>query len=146
MNISYDLAQIEEVVAQILEFIPENRIITFKGTLGAGKTTLIRAMCRYFGVNQKEISSPTFSIINEYKLENGSRFQKIYHMDWYRLRNEEEAFQAGVEDALQDPNALCLVEWPDKAPGLLTMPYLELIISQESGFKENRKLKLSEIH
>jgi tRNA threonylcarbamoyladenosine biosynthesis protein TsaE len=94
----------------------ERRVFAFHGPMGAGKTTLITALCRAKGV-QDTMSSPTFSIINEYVYrENGSE-RKIYHMDLYRLRDEEEATTAGVEDVLYSGHT-CFVEWPEKAPGL----------------------------
>ena len=92
--------------------------------MGAGKTTFIHALCENLGVTST-IGSPTYSIINEYKTAND---QTIYHMDWYRLQDEEEALQAGVEDALFSGN-LCLVEWPDRAPALLPEDCFHLTIS-----------------
>jgi len=82
--------------------------------MGAGKTTFIHALCEELGV-VSAISSPTFAIINEYKSKEAGA---IYHMDWYRLKNEEEAVNAGVEDSLLSKD-LCLVEWPENAAGLL---------------------------
>ncbi len=82
--------------------------------MGTGKTTFIHALCEELGV-QSAISSPTFAIINEY---SGTEVETIYHMDWYRLKNEEEAVNAGVEDSLLSGN-LCLIEWPENAAGLL---------------------------
>jgi tRNA threonylcarbamoyladenosine biosynthesis protein TsaE len=61
------------------------------------------------------VSSPTFALINEYQRSGG---ETIYHMDWYRVKDEDEAIQAGIEDCLYSGN-LCLVEWPEKAPGIL---------------------------
>jgi tRNA threonylcarbamoyladenosine biosynthesis protein TsaE len=81
--------------------------------MGTGKTTFIAALCRAKGV-QSIPSSPTFSLINEYTLMSGD---PIYHIDLYRLRDEEEAREAGVEDCLFSGN-FCLVEWPEKAPGI----------------------------
>ena len=80
--------------------------------MGAGKTTFIHALCTVRGVTDA-IGSPTFSIINEYRYKGG----KIYHIDLYRLKDEEEAIRAGVEDVLFS-GEICLVEWPDRAPGI----------------------------
>ncbi len=89
--------------------------------MGTGKTSFIHALCEALGV-EDTVSSPSYGIINEYlSAEAGT----IYHMDWYRLKSEEEAIQAGVEDALDSGN-LCLVEWPEKAEGLLPDIYFEL--------------------
>ncbi|MDQ6815329.1 MAG: tRNA (adenosine(37)-N6)-threonylcarbamoyltransferase complex ATPase subunit type 1 TsaE, partial [Bacteroidota bacterium] len=94
------------------------------GDMGAGKTTFIHALCDHLGVTSA-IGSPTYSIINEYKSE---KIGEIYHMDWYRLKDEEEALQAGVEDYLFSGN-FCLVEWPNRAPALLPEDCLHLLIS-----------------
>jgi tRNA threonylcarbamoyladenosine biosynthesis protein TsaE len=80
--------------------------------MGAGKTTFIHALCSIKGVNGA-VGSPTFSIINEYRHPGG----KIFHIDLYRLRDEEEALRAGVEDTLYS-GQICLVEWPERAPGI----------------------------
>jgi tRNA threonylcarbamoyladenosine biosynthesis protein TsaE len=82
--------------------------------MGAGKTTFIHALCEILDVHST-IGSPTYSIINEYFSQ---KVGLIYHMDWYRLKDEEEALQAGVEDCLYSNN-YCLIEWPGKAPALL---------------------------
>ena len=86
--------------------------------MGAGKTTFIHALCDAKGVKDR-VSSPTFSLINEYEYDAGENQpkKKIYHIDLYRLRDEEEARQAGIEDCL-DGGQICLVEWPEKAPDL----------------------------
>ena len=90
------------------------KVWAFYGEMGAGKTTFIHALCEMLGVTSA-IGSPTYSIINEYK---SNELGTIYHIDLYRLKDEEEALQAGVEDALYSGN-LCLVEWPARAAGLL---------------------------
>jgi tRNA threonylcarbamoyladenosine biosynthesis protein TsaE len=81
--------------------------------MGAGKTTLISAICKNMGVKD-QVSSPTFAIMNEYHANE----KVIYHMDWYRLKDEAEAQRAGVEMTLDEAD-FCLVEWPEKALGLL---------------------------
>lgn len=93
----------------------ERRVWAFHAPMGAGKTTLIHALCTEVLGVADAVSSPTFAIINEYKSPVAG---DIFHMDWYRLKGEEEALQAGVEDALLSGN-LCLIEWPDVAPALL---------------------------
>lgn len=89
------------------------KIIAFHGQMGAGKTTFIHALCEAKGVKDV-ISSPTFSIINEYRYLQNGKEEIIYHMDLYRIKDEEEALQAGIEDCLYSGH-LCLVEWPEKA-------------------------------
>lgn len=87
-------------------------VFAFHGSMGAGKTTFIHAVCNVMQVNST-VSSPTFSIINEYSSPTGT----VYHLDLYRLRNEEEAIRAGVEDCLYS-GFTCFAEWPEKAPGI----------------------------
>jgi tRNA threonylcarbamoyladenosine biosynthesis protein TsaE len=96
--------------------------------MGAGKTTFIHALCDYLGV-EDAVSSPTFALINEYHFLQDERDKTIYHMDWYRLRDTAEAIAAGLADALNQKNAYCFVEWPEKALDLLPRPYLWLEIN-----------------
>src|SRR5690606_26928622 len=87
------------------------------------KTTFIKAIGRVLGV-KGGMSSPTFSIVNEYE---GRAGDKIYHFDFYRLKNEGEAYDIGAEEYI-DSGSYCLIEWPDKAPGLLPEKYIEVSI------------------
>jgi tRNA threonylcarbamoyladenosine biosynthesis protein TsaE len=103
------------------------RRFAFHGEMGAGKTTLIAALCRAKGVTEG-IGSPTFSIINEYTYWGGGGVERLYHMDLYRLKSEEEAAMAGVEDCLYS-GRICLVEWPEKAPGLFDEKTVQVFIS-----------------
>ena len=93
------------------------RVFAFQGNLGAGKTTFIHALCDVKGVNDV-VGSPTFSIINEYVFDENGQIKKIYHIDLFRLKDEEEAIQAGVEDCLYGEH-ICFVEWPEKAPHII---------------------------
>ncbi len=88
------------------------RVFAFHGDMGVGKTTFIGMLCRSKGV-ATQVSSPTFSLINEYIYVEDGVEKTIYHMDMYRLKDEEEAIQAGVEDCLYS-GSICLVEWPEK--------------------------------
>ena len=114
MEIIYSLSEIESVVRQVWEAGKGKKIWAFYAGMGCGKTTFIHALCNLLQVKDA-VSSPTYAIINEYNSRNGG---KIYHSDWYRLKDEEDAINAGVEDMLDSGN-LCLVEWPEKAEGLL---------------------------
>ena len=123
MNIVFNLKEIKSVAEQFHLQFSNEKIFAFHGEMGAGKTTFIHALCKALGVKDA-ISSPTFAIINEYKSDSvGS----IYHMDWYRLKDEEEAMNAGVEDPLNSGN-VCLIEWPEKASGLLPENTLHVFI------------------
>ena len=112
MELRFKLQEIEAVARLFWQQFPLRAVFAFHGDMGAGKTTLIHALCSIKGVSDT-VGSPTFSIINEYRYEGG----KIYHIDLYRLKDEEEAIRAGVEDVLYSGD-LCLVEWPDRAPGI----------------------------
>ena len=115
MQLTYSLIHINDIVQQVWEEGKKHKVWIFKAEMGSGKTTFIHALCNFLEVKDA-VASPTFSIINEYK---SAAIGTIYHMDWYRLKNEKEAINAGVEDALLDGN-LCLVEWPEKAPQILS--------------------------
>ena len=113
MEFVYELKEIKQAAHKIFEWSKGKKVWAIHGEMGAGKTTFIHALCETLGVTSA-IGSPTYSIINEYESSAGT----IYHMDWYRLKDEEEALQAGVEDCILSGN-LCLIEWPEKAISLL---------------------------
>ena len=108
-----DLTQLDQAAKQIVETFSADRVFLFYGQMGAGKTTLINAICKALGVVDNT-SSPTFSIVNEYQSAAGP----IYHFDFYRLRKEEEALDLGYEEYFYSNN-YCFVEWPEKIPNLL---------------------------
>jgi len=123
MNTVFNITQIDDIARQLWAEAKHHKVWAFNGEMGAGKTTFIHALCGVLRVTGA-VSSPTFAIINEY---NSPVAGPIYHMDWYRLKDEEEATQAGVEDCLYSGN-LCLVEWPQKAEGLLPEDTLQVYI------------------
>lgn len=127
-QISFSLQEINAAAEQLWLWAEDTRVFTFSGSLGAGKTTFVHALCDVLGVKDA-VSSPTFALINEYRfpLKDGAE-KIIYHMDWYRVRDAEEAVDAGMEDALNNPDAICFVEWPEKAPELLNMPLVHINI------------------
>jgi tRNA threonylcarbamoyladenosine biosynthesis protein TsaE len=112
MELEFTLLNIDHAAATFWQHLADRTIFAFHGPLGAGKTTFIKQLCRQKAVTSM-VSSPTFSIINEYAYPGGS----LYHIDLYRLKDEEEAMRAGVEDCLYSGKT-CLVEWPERAPGL----------------------------
>ena len=133
------------IVAKECWRIADNKIVfAFHGQMGAGKTTFIHAMCNEIGVKDV-LSSPTFSIINEYQFIpvtigiEGSK-KALYHIDLYRLKDEEEAIQAGVEDVLYSGN-ICLVEWPDKVSSIF--PANTVHIHIELVDEKTRRLKIA---
>jgi tRNA threonylcarbamoyladenosine biosynthesis protein TsaE len=123
MELSFKLNEIPAVAKTILAAASNYKVLAFYGEMGAGKTTFIHALCETMGVTDT-VTSPTFSIINEY---NTADDRIVYHMDLYRLKTNEEAVNAGVEDCLYSGN-ICLVEWPENAPGIFPNETLHIKI------------------
>ncbi len=129
MELSFSLDEIQGTADKILLNYPDVRHFAFYAEMGSGKTTLIRALCKSLGVKDN-VSSPTFSIINEYQIEGSTT--KVYHMDWYRLKNTADAIEAGVQDILNQKDHYCFIEWPELAADLLsssTKPFTLTITS-----------------
>jgi len=124
MEVIFKLGNIHDAAEKLLVTAGSNKIFAFHGEMGAGKTTFIHALCEVLQV-KGTISSPTFSIINQYTTEKNAT---IYHMDLYRLKDEQEAINAGIEDCLYSGNT-CLVEWPEKAPGIFPADTLHVTIT-----------------
>lgn len=97
---------------QLLEFAGDKKVFLFEGDMGAGKTTFIKSLCEQLG-SADVVSSPTFSIVNEYDYPEGL----IYHFDFYRLKSEAEAYDLGYEDYFYSGN-YCFIEWPSKVENL----------------------------
>ena len=112
----YDLNQID-AIAESLVAVFEHKIILLKGDLGAGKTTLVKAIVKQLGSNE-EVSSPTFGIVNEISVANASAF----HLDLYRIENSEELQEFGFEEYLHS-GGYCFIEWPEIAMTLITQPH-----------------------
>jgi tRNA threonylcarbamoyladenosine biosynthesis protein TsaE len=117
----YSLNEIESIARQILKEAGHSKCLAFFADMGAGKTTVINAICKELGVVDN-VSSPTYSIINEYRTKES---KLIVHMDWYRLKDEGEALNAGVEDYMYNAY-LCLIEWPERAEGLLPENFIKV--------------------
>ncbi|SNT26086.1 tRNA threonylcarbamoyladenosine biosynthesis protein TsaE [Ekhidna lutea] len=120
---NYNEEELQEVARKLISNFGHLKVWCFDAEMGAGKTTLTKAICRELGV-QDEMSSPTFSIVNEYLTDKN---QDIYHFDFYRLKDMEEAMDIGVEDYLFSGN-LCLLEWPQIIEPLLPDEYLQINI------------------
>ena len=117
MKIAFSLDEIQEVAQKIMAFQP-HKVLLFEGDMGMGKTTLINTLCRKMGV-EGATSSPTFSIVNEYQTSDN---QTIYHFDFYRLKQETEALDFGVEDYLYSGN-WCFIEWAEKISSLIPIEH-----------------------
>jgi tRNA threonylcarbamoyladenosine biosynthesis protein TsaE len=139
MELSFSLDTIAEAARQCWELNEDTTVFAFHGEMGAGKTTFIHALCDLKQVKDA-VGSPTFSIINEYNYTEEGKEKKIFHIDLYRLRDEEEASRAGVEDCLYSGHT-CLLEWPEKAPGLLPPGTVHLYLTATGS--TTRKLIIS---
>ena len=135
MDSKFSLEKIDDAAANFLQDIKEHRVVAFHGEMGAGKTTFINALCRQLQVTDI-VSSPTFSIINQYKTKDGN---PLYHLDLYRLKDEEEALLAGVEDCFYSGN-FCFVEWPEKAPALFPESTIHCYLTSTGN--NERKLQI----
>ncbi len=102
-----DLTELPEAAERLLEALAGRRVVALEGEMGAGKTTLVSALCRLLKMDE-EASSPTFSIVNEY--ESSETGERIYHFDFYRIETPEEALDLGLDDYF-DSGSLCLMEW-----------------------------------
>lgn len=133
MEIDYTLDEIDHVAKQLIAKA-KTKTLLFYGTMGMGKTTLIKALVKHLG-SSDVASSPTFSIVNEYNLES----TKIFHFDLYRVKNLEEAYNFGIEDYL-DSEAWKFVEWPELIEPILYDDSDKIYIETDEHNK--RKLKL----
>ena len=134
--VSKSLGDLPQIAEKVAGFADDKLIWLFLGEMGAGKTTLIKSICDHFGV-MDTVSSPSFSIVNEYRAESG---KAIYHFDFYRLKNQEEAMDIGVEEYFDSGN-VCLLEWPEKIPDLLPENCLTIEIKIDS--KNQRLITLT---
>ena len=116
---------IDQAADLILEAADGCSVIAFHGEMGAGKTTIISALAKALGVAADEISSPSFSIVNEYRSD--ATAELIYHFDLYRLQSIDQAVEIGVEDYF-DSGALCLIEWPEIIDPLLPVATTDIFI------------------
>lgn len=129
--------ELPEAAKELLNFAGEERVFLFYGEMGAGKTTFIKALCRALGV-EDPVSSPTFSIINEY-IANG---QSMYHFDFYRIKTENEALDMGYEDYLFSGN-YCFIEWPERISNLLPQKCIEISLQQTTGDERELRANLT---
>lgn len=139
MNIQFNSTlQLPDVAQQLLAAFPEERFFAFFGKMGVGKTTLIKALCAQLGV-EDNVCSPTFAIVNSYTTSEGD---PVYHFDFYRLKNTDEAYDIGYEEYFYS-GEYCFTEWTEKITQLLPPQYVRVEITEEN---EIRTLTASKIH
>ena len=131
------VSELKDVSMSILDMIGNRNIICFYGDLGAGKTTLIKDICKHLGVLDA-VSSPTFSIVNEYIWTSD---KMIYHFDFFRIERIEEVFDLGYEEYFY-MDSLCLIEWPDRIQSLIPSEALRINISK---INETREIEILDL-
>jgi tRNA threonylcarbamoyladenosine biosynthesis protein TsaE len=128
-----DLAALPDAARSVADLLPSRGTVLFEGEMGAGKTTLIAALCAVWGVDD-DVSSPTYALVNEYCTAAGGT---VYHFDLYRLDDPEEALAMGIEEYFAD-DALSLVEWPERLGGLRPEDAWVLHIEDREGLRTIR--------
>ncbi|MEJ6674813.1 MAG: tRNA (adenosine(37)-N6)-threonylcarbamoyltransferase complex ATPase subunit type 1 TsaE [Flavobacteriales bacterium] len=135
MNKIYSLEKLTEVAIAIIR-VAKNKTLLFYGEMGVGKTTLIKEICKQLEVKDR-ISSPTYSLVNEYQTSKG---ETVFHFDFYRITNEVEALDMGIEDYF-DSNHWCLIEWPQNVENLLPLETVEIHLTLLESGQRNIHLK-----
>ena len=120
------ISELKSVALQLIQYKKNKNIICFYGEIGVGKTTFIKEICKNLLVDDN-VSSPTFSIVNQYKTKQN---KIVYHFDFYRLETEEEAYDMGYEEYFFQ-NDLCLIEWPEKIEGLIPEDIIKVILTKK---------------
>lgn len=130
------LARLPEAAAAVWDFAKDENILLFEGEMAAGKTTLIKALCRLAGV-EEPVSSPTYALVNEYESSRGEVF---YHFDFYRINNQREALDLGATEYFYSGNK-CLIEWPSQVRDLLPEHFVTVTINKGAGEARTITLK-----
>lgn len=129
-----NLSDLDIVANKFVAIIDNRKVFAFYGEMGAGKTTFIKAICKALGVTET-VTSPTFSIVNEYERNQG---ELIYHFDFYRIKNIEEAYDFGYEDYFYS-GQLCFIEWPELVDPLLP----ESVVKVQIAIEDNQERLIS---
>lgn len=132
-----NLGVIDTVAQNLINEFPGHRVFAFYGKMGAGKTTFIQSVCKILGTNDN-VTSPTFALINEYKTE---QMNSIFHFDFYRIKDIEEAFDLGYEDYLYSGN-YCLIEWPEMIEPILPENIVKVKIEVSENGVRNISAKI----
>jgi len=136
MEAVFSIDDLPRIVTEFWASAKGARVFAFHGSMGAGKTTIISALCHGLGITDA-VGSPTFSIINEYRLPGGDT---LFHMDLYRLKDEEEVIAAGVEDCMYS-GSICFVEWPEIAPRLFDEATVHVYLTTLPGGERKLEMK-----
>ena len=137
-----EIASLEALPAAAKEFVElmgDNTVFAFYGDMGAGKTTFINELCRALGVDTDDTASPTFALINEYRSDTTAEL--IYHFDFYRIEDLDEALELGIEDYF-DSGAVCLIEWPERIAAAL--PADTVSVSIRVNDDDSRTMEITE--
>lgn len=126
----FSVDELSVVAKSVLQFAGDKKVFAFYAEMGAGKTTLIKEICKQLG-SHDNFSSPTYSIVNEYAT---SSFGKIYHIDLYRLKNLEEALDVGIEEYISGEH-YCFIEWPELIEKLLPEDVVKIEIKPDGNLR-----------
>ena len=147
---SYELKDLYDVARKLLDKVPEDGVVAIHGKMGVGKTTLVKALCKILGVVD-EVSSPTYGLVNVYEISGNDQASSktIHHIDLYRLKDEEEAQEAGIFDAFY-MKGLSFIEWPERIsrslPDNIWLLKIEESKSETSDETSDAKRKLTLLH
>lgn len=132
MKATFDkIQQLPAIGKELIETFEQERLFAFFGAMGVGKTTLIKEICKHLGVADN-VCSPTFAIVNEYRSDTGA---PVYHFDFYRIKNIDEAYDIGYEEYFYSDN-YCFVEWSENIEALLPEQYVRVTITETDGVRQ----------
>ena len=135
MNKNYTLSEVPDIAQEVLQNV-KGKIVLFYGLMGTGKTTLIKELAKQLGI-EEVVNSPTFSLVNEYLSQKGAT---IYHFDFYRIENETEAYDMGIEEYFYS-NHWCFIEWPEKVENLLPLASICIDLSINNDGSRNIQIR-----
>lgn len=136
-----DLEALPRAAREFMGLMGDYTVFAFHGSMGAGKTTFINALCRELGVESDATGSPSFAIVNEYRSDTTAEL--IYHFDMYRLESLEEAMDIGFEDYM-DCGAVCLIEWPERVADILPDDTVDVTIAENPDGSRSITVELPE--
>ncbi|WBX74558.1 tRNA (adenosine(37)-N6)-threonylcarbamoyltransferase complex ATPase subunit type 1 TsaE [Tenacibaculum pacificus] len=139
MNKNYSLNELPQIAEEIIKNV-QHKVLLFNGEMGVGKTTLIKEICKKLGI-EDVAHSPTFSLVNEYQTKNNDI---VYHFDFYRIEDEEEAYDMGIEEYFYSNN-WCLIEWSENVKNLLPLDAVAINIILLENDQRNIQLKTNKL-